>query len=123
MRTFPVINHARTRGLLHKLRFRMLSLGEELELAQERLAAEPAGADPVDAALNAARVRDLEARLLEEREEKGAILAEKQALQARARARSSSSFRCLLARSPQRPRFTSPTPLAINSEPTTPKNL
>lgn len=34
MRSFPIINHGRARGLLHKLRFRMMSLVDEMYMLQ-----------------------------------------------------------------------------------------
>lgn len=43
----------------------------------------PAAGDHGDAAMHVARLRDLEGRLLDERDEKAALLAEKQALAAR----------------------------------------
>lgn len=51
------------------------------------MGAAPAAGDAGDRALSAARLRDLEARLIEEREEKAALGAEKAALQARGAAR------------------------------------
>jgi hypothetical protein len=54
---------------------------EDRETLRDQLGAAPAEGDPADFALSAARVRDMEARLLEEREEKAALAAEKAALQ------------------------------------------
>ncbi|KAI8465646.1 MAG: P-loop containing nucleoside triphosphate hydrolase protein [Monoraphidium minutum] len=83
VRNYPIINHGRARGLLHKIRFRLLGFVEDRETLRDQLGAAPAEGDPADFALSAARVRDMEARLLEEREEKAALAAEKGALQAR----------------------------------------
>ncbi|KIZ06413.1 Kinesin-like protein FLA10 [Monoraphidium neglectum] len=83
VRNFPIVNHGRARGLLHKIRFKLLGVIEDRETLRDQLGAAPAEGDPADFALSAARVRDMEARLLEEREEKAALAAEKAALQAR----------------------------------------
>ena len=48
---------------------------------RDQLSTAPAHGDPNDMAINVAKVRDLEARLLEEREEKASMMSEKQALQ------------------------------------------
>ena len=56
---------------------------EDRETLREQLSAAPAAGDPAEYALSAARLRDLEARLLEEREEKAGLAAEGRALKAR----------------------------------------
>ncbi|GBF93794.1 hypothetical protein Rsub_06126 [Raphidocelis subcapitata] len=84
---YPIINHSRARGLLRKMRARLLAVAEDREALRDQLAAAPAGGDAEDCALGAARARDLEARLLEGRAEAAALAAERDALQARARAR------------------------------------
>jgi hypothetical protein len=56
---------------------------EDRQALRDQLTAAPAEGDPESAALSAARLRDLEARLLEEHEEAAALAVEKQALQVR----------------------------------------
>ncbi|WIA20274.1 hypothetical protein OEZ85_006107 [Tetradesmus obliquus] len=56
---------------------------EDRETLRDQLRAAPAEGDPNDMAINIAKLRDLEARLLEEREEKAALAGEKAALAAR----------------------------------------
>lgn len=36
MRCFPVVNHSRARGLLHKLRYRCMAVLEEMAMLQAR---------------------------------------------------------------------------------------
>ncbi|KAF8055598.1 SYP52 [Scenedesmus sp. PABB004] len=56
---------------------------EDRELLRDQLRAAPAEGDPQDRAISIAKLRDLEARLLEEREEKVALAGEKALLAAR----------------------------------------
>ncbi|MEW5312194.1 MAG: hypothetical protein WDW38_003841 [Sanguina aurantia] len=81
---FPIINHGRARGLLQKLRHRLVAVAEERSVLREQLDESPPEGDPNAIAVSIAKVRDLEARLLSEREEKATLLEEKQALAAEA---------------------------------------
>ncbi|GAX79109.1 hypothetical protein CEUSTIGMA_g6549.t1 [Chlamydomonas eustigma] len=82
-RSYPIINHGRARGLIQMIRRRMLAILEDRETLREQLNEVPADGDPNAMAISIARVRDLEARVNAEREEKASINQEKQALQAR----------------------------------------
>ncbi|MEW5296845.1 MAG: hypothetical protein WDW36_000096 [Sanguina aurantia] len=80
---YPIINHGRARGLIQKLRHRLVAVAEERSVLREQLDESPPEGDPNAIAVSIAKVRDLEARLLSEREEKATLLEEKQALAAR----------------------------------------
>uniref|UniRef100_A0A7S3VM07 Kinesin motor domain-containing protein n=1 Tax=Dunaliella tertiolecta TaxID=3047 RepID=A0A7S3VM07_DUNTE len=82
-RNFPIINHGRARGLLHKMRQRLLAIANDRETLRDQMMEVPADGDPNAVAVSIARVRDLEARLLVEREEKAALVEDKAALQGR----------------------------------------
>ncbi|KAL6745189.1 P-loop containing nucleoside triphosphate hydrolase protein, partial [Haematococcus lacustris] len=83
VRTCPIINHGRARACLLKLRCRLLAVADERQALREQLAELPAEGDPNAVALSLARVRDVEARVLAEREEKARLVEEVAALQAR----------------------------------------
>ncbi|KAK9824618.1 hypothetical protein WJX72_011772 [[Myrmecia] bisecta] len=83
VRTYPIVNHARARGLLHKMRARLLRCQEDRQTLRQQLSDVPAEGDRGEVGLHLAKVRDLEARILEEREEAAALKLEKEALAGR----------------------------------------
>ncbi|GFR45897.1 hypothetical protein Agub_g7353, partial [Astrephomene gubernaculifera] len=82
-RNFPIINHGRARGLMQKLRHRLMAVVEDRQALRELLDSTPAEGDPNSMALNIAKLRDMEARLMAVRAENAELVEEKQALQAR----------------------------------------
>jgi len=85
VRNFPIINHGRARGLLQSIRRRLLSLVDDRNTLREQLDEVPADGDPNAVAVSIARLRDIEAQLIAERNEKAAMGEEKNALAARLR--------------------------------------
>eukprot|EP00198_Chlamydomonas_reinhardtii_P008600 XP_001697937.1 predicted protein [Chlamydomonas reinhardtii] len=82
-RNFPIINHGRARGLIQKLRQRLMAVVDDRQALRELMEGTPAEGDPNAMAINIAKLRDLEARLMAVRGENAELMEEKHALQAR----------------------------------------
>ncbi|KAG2485692.1 hypothetical protein HYH03_015577 [Edaphochlamys debaryana] len=82
-KNFPIINHGRARGLVQKLRQRLMAVVDDRQVLREIMDSTPAVGDPNANALNIAKIRDMEARLMAARSENAALVEEKEALQAR----------------------------------------
>ncbi|DBA70526.1 TPA: hypothetical protein ACH3X2_011925 [Trebouxia sp. C0005] len=82
---YPVVNHGRVRGLLQRLRSRLLHLQGERSALQQQLIQLPIEPDDSQAPLRN-RIRSLQAQLADSRQEQKKQAADKAALQARLQA-------------------------------------
>eukprot|EP00798_Chlamydomonas_sp_ICE-L_P019136 gene19136-25744_t len=79
-KNYPVVNHGRSRALMQMLRRRLLAMIDDRNTLRDQLHEIPADGDPNAVAISIARVRDMEARLLAEREENSMMVDENDAL-------------------------------------------